>query len=386
MTDNKLQESIRLAEELARELCTGETSDSTLLKEWKEQSPALYDSIRRQQTLSEEIRFRDSIDTEEPLRQIHRKLTPGRRIHTLAYYIGGIAAGMLLLLGIAHLMAPPAKPALPEWTAETPGNEKACITTDDHQTLTLEEEQLSVAGDQLINGTNDGHKKVAIRLPQAQRQFVKLIVPAGGEHRLALEDGTSIQVNAASELLFPTRFEAHARQVKLRGEAYFDVATDKNAPFVVQLDNELAIEVTGTSFNVKTYPEEDETSVALVEGSVNVYKERQLLATLLPGQQLTYRHSTGRHEVNEADLSAATDWTNGEFVFRNETIDHIMRKIARWYNVDISVGDDIRHVRYTGILSRKQPLAETLETLRMTNELDFHVHQEKKIDVCEKKN
>ncbi|WP_294626927.1 FecR family protein [uncultured Bacteroides sp.] len=393
MTDNNLKESIQLAEALARELYTGKTPDSPLLKAWKEQSPALYESIGRQQTLTEEIRFRESIDPEEALRQLHRRLpppAPRKRIitpATLCRLCGGIAAILVLLFGIARLTAPQqAERPLPQWAAAIPGNEKTSISTDGGHRLTLEEKQLSVVGNRLVNTTGDGKKEVAISLPQDRRQLIKLIVPAGGEHRLTLEDGTTIHVNAASELLFPAHFEAHARRVKLCGEAYFDVAPDKAKPFVVQLDDALAIEVTGTAFNVKTYPEEHETAITLTEGSITVRKEKQPLATLLPGQRFTYRHATGEHTVTSADLAADTDWTNDEFIFCNETIDHIMRKISRWYNVDITVSDDISHIRYTGILSRKQPLAETLETLRMTNELDFHLHGEKKIDVREKEN
>ena len=93
-----------------------------------------------------------------------------------------------------------------------------------------------------------------------------------------------------------------------------------------------------------------------------------------------------QYEVSETELTTVTDWTNETFIFRDETIENIMRKLSRWYNVDIEVSDNIKEMHYTGILSRKQPLTETLEALRMTNELDFNFPKEKKVEIEEKRN
>jgi len=386
MTENKLKESIQIAEEIARELYTGEKSDSALLKEWKKKSPDLYRNICQQQKLTDEIKFRDAIELESALRQIQRRLSLVQRKHTQVCYIRFInmTACLCVLLCISYLLSTTSnKQPIPQWASAIPGNEKAFISTN-NDTVTLDEKKWIVVGNLLINNTNDGKKEVAIRLPQKQK-FIRLVVPAGGEQKLTLEDGTGIQVNTDSELLFPTHFEADTRQVKLHGEAYFDVTTNKEKPFIVQLE-ELTVEATGTAFNVKSYQEEDETSITLVKGSVTIYKEKQPLVTLLPGQLFTYHQRTHTYDVTDPVLSTITDWTNGEFVFHDETIHNIMRKLSRWYNVNIVIDDDIKHMRYTGILSRKQPLMETLEALRMTNELDFHLQQEKKIEVRKKEN
>ena len=78
-----------------------------------------------------------------------------------------------------------------------------------------------------------------------------------------------------------------------------------------------------------------------------------------------------------------TDWTSDIFVFRDEPIARIMRKLSRWYNVDINVHNEIKDVRYTGILNRKQPLNETLDALRMTGELDFEIQRDKKVNIID---
>lgn len=385
MTENNLKEGIQIAEEIARELYTGEKSDSALLKEWKEKSPDLYGNICRRQKLADEIRFRDAVELESALQQIHRRLSFVPRKRPQVYYmrIFSVAVCLCLLLGIGYLISLSEEQPIPQWASAIPGNEKAFISTR-NDTMTLDEKKWTVVGDRLIYNTNDGKKEVAIRLPREQ-EFIRLVVPAGGEQKLTLEEGTRIQVNADSELLFPAHFETDTRQVKLHGEAYFDVATNKEKPFIVQLDG-LTVEATGTAFNIKNYQEEDEISVTLVEGSVTICKEKQPLVTLLPGQLFTYHQRTHTYDVTDPVLSSITDWTRGEFVFHDETICNIMRKISRWYNVNIVIDDDIKHMRYTGILSRKQSLMETLEVLRMTDELDFHLRQEKKIEVWKKEN
>ena len=250
--------------------------------------------------------------------------------------------------------------------------------------MELAESNLTVQGNQLIGSTLDGKRNVAIEL-KPDNQFNKLSVPTGGEYKLTLEDGTEIQVNAASELLFPTHFKKHIRQVELKGEAYFKVKHNPEKPFNVLLGT-LNVQVTGTTFNIKAYEEEGNVSITLVEGSVNVREGQKILATLSPGEQFTYHKTTRDYSTAQADISAIIGWTEDKFVFHSETIGTIMNELSRWYNVDINVSEDIQDIRYSGILSRKQPLAEILNILHLTNELDFKIHQDRRIDAIEKKN
>lgn len=389
MTNNKIKESIQIAEELAKEICTGKTSTSLLAKEWKKEQPELYEELKKQNDLHKEIAFHNSIDMEASIQRMHQRIFPGEKRKQLTIRILGIAASLMLIVGTTHLWLSYEQKektsATTDWTTSMPGTAKTLITTPDNQTIELEESNLAVKDNQLLIKRNDGTKKVAINLEKSP-QFNKLSVPPGGEYQLTLPDGTTVKVNTASELLFPAQFDRHTRQVRLKGEAYFQVETDKKKTFIVQLDNALSVHVKGTSFNIKAYEEENEVSIALVEGKVDVQREDQVLATLTPGQLFTYRKNEAEFHVESTDLSTVTDWTNGTFIFRNEPIENIMRKLSRWYNVDITVNEAIKDIRYTGILSRKQPLMETLDALRMTNELDFNLHKDKKIDVQEKKN
>lgn len=377
---------MQIAEELAKEICTGRPSTSLLTQKWKEESPELYEEIQKQENLAEEISFHDSIDTKKALEEVNRNLVlPARRIGRRTLYNIGIAASFLLILGTAAmwLWMDNRDNTVAEWAASVPVPPKTSIIAQNNEPVELAENNLTVKGNRLIGSTLDGKRNVAIELNPGN-QFNKLSVPAGGEYRLTLEDGTIVQLNAASELIFPTHFKKHIRQVELRGEAYFKVKHNTESPFYVLLGT-LNVQVTGTTFNIKAYEEEGNICVALIEGSVNVRKGQEILATLSPGEQFTYRKTTGEYNTAQANISAITSWTEDKFIFNNEPIGTIMAELSRWYNVEISVSEDIQDIRYSGILSRKQPLTDILNILQLTNELDFKFYRDRRIDAIEKK-
>lgn len=401
MSDQKIKESIQIAEELAKEICTGKPSTSLLAQGWKEEDPERYAEIRGQEKLAEEIAFHDSIDTNEALNEVSRRITPatkdgrfGRRslnnrrslFNRRTLFNIGIAASFLLILGTAAtwLWMENQDKEIAEWVASVPVASKTSLTTQNDEPVELAANNLTVKGEQLVGSTMDGKKNVSIRL-NTRNQFNKLSVPEGGEYRLTLEDGTVVQVNAASELKFPTHFKKHIRQVELHGEAHFQVKHNPDCPFHVLLGT-LNVQVTGTTFNIKAYEEEGEICVALIDGSVNVRQGQKILASLTPGEVFTYRKQGGEYSTSQANLSAITGWTEDKFVFQDETIGNIMNELSRWYKVDITVSEDIKDIRYNGILSRQQPLADILNILKMTGELDFKFYRDRKIDAIEKEN
>lgn len=388
MIDEKINESIWIAEELAKEVCTGKNSTSLLADKWRKQSPTLYEEIHNQHDLPREIAFHNAVDTDAALAEVSKRIVfPGRKLPL--FRIVSIAASFLFIIGSTALWlwidsSKDEEVNVPQWASAVPEVSRSSIITPDYQAIELKEDRLAVNGNQLMGTSLDGKKQIAINLMPDSR-FNKLSVPEGGTYQLTLEDGTNIQVNAASELLFPTHFKNHIRQVKLKGEAYFKVKANPEAPFNV-LIGVLNVQVTGTTFNIKTYEDAEDVQITLLEGKVDVRKGQQTLATLIPGQTLTYWRTRDEYSIADADTSVVTAWSEGNFVFHNETIGNIMAELARWYKVDIHVEESIKNLRFSGILSRQQPLIEILNTLNLTKELDFRMHRNKTIDAMGKKN
>ena len=383
-------ESIRIAEELAKDIYNQEEKNkeiSSLLKGWKKSHPDLYEELKQGTELSEQLSFYDQADAETAYKEIEHRIFFKKR-RNLIIRIGSIAASIILLVSIGTIVALQEeqntnKETL-QWTHIMPGKEKATITTSDNQTILLDAGTLIVKNNQLIDGNEGGKLRIAVKEEQ-RPSLNKLDVPAGGEHELTLADGSSIKVNSATELWFPTNFGKETRHVRMQGEAYFQVEANQEHPFIVHLTNEIKVKVTGTTFNINSYKEEKQISIALEKGSIDILQADQLLTSLTPGQLFTYQKETGEYQTTTSDISHITDWTSDTFVFRDESIETIMRKLSRWYNVEISIDKGIKDIRYTGILSRKQPLHETLDALRLTNELDFDITQSKKVTVTETK-
>lgn len=351
----------------------------------EKESPVLYEELRKQEQLPEEIAFHDSINIDEALQQVNKHIIlPPRKLNIRV--ISSIAASFLLIVSTATLWlwTENKKEVIPEWATTAPVTSNTSIIAQNNEPVVLPENNLTVKGNQLLGSTLDGKQNISIKL-NPDNQFNKLSVPTGGSYQLTLEDGTVVQVNAASELSFPTHFKKPLRQVRLQGEGYFRVKSNPQSPFNVLLGT-LNVQVTGTTFNIRAYEAEKNIRITLVEGSVNVREGQKVLATLSPGEQFTYQKTTGEYNITQANISAITGWTEDKFVFRNEPIGTIMAELSRWYNVDINVSEDIQDIRYSGILSRKQPLIEILNILHLTNELDFKIHQDRKIDAIEKKN
>ncbi|SMC48829.1 FecR family protein [Pedobacter africanus] len=213
--------------------------------------------------------------------------------------------------------------------------------------------------------------------------------PKGGQYQVVLPDGTKIWLNAASVLKFPARFDGvNARRVELTGEAYFEVAKIeaklagkvRHSPFIVAT-GEQEVEVLGTHFNINAYTEEGSIRTTLFEGSVRVslggLNRMGRTALLRPGQQAMV--SNQEIAVNPADIEEALAWRNGFFKFNRESIPSVMRKLSRWYNVEVVYEAEISKGRIIGTISRSKNIKEVLEMLEETKLVTFKVEGRKVI-------
>ena len=251
--------------------------------------------------------------------------------------------------------------------------------------------------------------------------------PRGGQYQINLPDGSRVWLNAASSLKFPTSFASlKERKVVLNGEAYFDVHHDSKQPFKVEAAGQM-VEDIGTQFNINSYADELVVKTTLVEGSASVSSIRSaslsllrsvssslrgstpkqstpqagiasqarndVVATndvvarndeskyneviLLPGQQ-TLLSKSGAIKMQTADLEEAIAWKKGDFVFRNADFKTVMRKIARWYDVeivyDVSAPSDIP---LGGLVSRSKNISVLLNLMEETGAVHFKVEGRK---------
>lgn len=205
-----------------------------------------------------------------------------------------------------------------------------------------------------------------------------LNVPRGSKPlKLMLSDGTLVWLNVGSSLTYPTAFKGNEREVKITGEAYFEVAHNAKMPFVVH-HNDVAVRVLGTHFNVNTYEDEPAEKITLLQGAVRV--TRNLFSQLLkPGQQAQINNNdSSRIKVwNDVNIDEVIAWKDGKFRFdRNTDISTIMREISRWYNVDVEYEGKINQ-RFWGSISKDVNVSEVLKILEATGAVKFKVERNK---------
>jgi len=257
-----------------------------------------------------------------------------------------------------------------------PGGNKAILTLANGQHIVLtnaKNGQLALQGNTSITKTTDGN----ITYNQAKGQtsvlstlaYNTVSTPIGGQYHLTLTDGTNVWLNAASSITYPTAFTGAERKVEIIGEVYFEVAHNAAKPFRVQ-SNQQVVEVLGTHFNINAYGDENETKTTLLEGSVKVTGSNGT-KFIKPGQQAILKDNN--LAITEANVEEAVAWRNGYFRFNDEKIGSVMRKLSRWYNIDVTFEGGMPVEGFNGKISRYKNISQVLKMLEKTKAVHFKV-------------
>lgn len=215
-----------------------------------------------------------------------------------------------------------------------------------------------------VVGVRQGNKLVYDKSGDLELVYNTLTVPNGKQFSIVLSDGSNVHLNSGSSIKYPINFiKGQKRQVFLTGEAFFDVAHDQVHAFVVNAQD-LDIHVYGTKFNVSNYPEDRDTEVVLVEGSVGLRESNLEIADnaevyLKPGYMGIYNRSDNNISQEEVNTSIYTSWMNGNLVFRNISFENIIQKLQRHYNVVIiNDNEKLAHETFNATIETKH---ETIE-------------------------
>lgn len=268
-----------------------------------------------------------------------------------------------------------------------PGSNKAVLTLADGTQVMLDEAAIGelVNQDNIhISKTEDGLivYDASAAVGPSRVSYNTVSTPNGGQYKIILPDGTKVWLNAASTLRYPIAFTGRERRVELNGEGYFEVARDEARPFMVRAGNQ-EIQVLGTHFNVMAYRDEPAILTTLLEGSVTISVEdgtgqetgkrgRGNRKLLKPGQQAAVRDNSITVS-SDIDLKAAVAWKNGKFIFANEPIESIMRKVSRWYNVEIVYRGNMEGKDFIGTVSRYDNVSKVLKMLELTRTVHFKI-------------
>ena len=285
------------------------------------------------------------------------------------------AAAALLITGIASFLLFKSSTAITKIAAieqryqnDVPaGGNKAILTLEDGTKLLLDN---GGAQQKPANaaGININYQKGSITYEANAKsnsetvEYNTIDIPRGGQYQLTMADGSKVWLNAGTTLKFPRTFADNKRVVELSGEGYFEVAKNESVPFVVKL-NSMEVQVLGTHFNVKAYPDEHNIKTTLLEGKVQL-KAGSNNTLLLPGNQGIFE--AGNIQVNAANTAEAVAWKNGDFLFDKSDIKTIMQQFERWYDINVQYEAGVPKNRFVGEFSRSLSLAASLKILELS--------------------
>lgn len=367
----------------------------SLLDELSPSEKELLDAWRRQDTQHEEIyrrivsgeecfpRLQEMLEVdvalaEEKNRQLLRSREVKKRVVRLIPY----AAVVVMALGIWMLVRD-GEYRDGEASVVAAGGKQAELVMYNGEII-----QLTTATDMELkdNNTNirivDNVVSYDAGMSSAEERKVHMLrTPLGGEYAVTLSDGSKVWLNAMSELSFPIAFNGTIREVFLKGEAYFEVAPDKNSPFIVHTE-EYDVRVLGTVFNISAYPDDSRLTTTLCSGSVVVDPLNRTLKTyrLQPGEQLNYYRENGNITQERVDTDLYTAWVNGYFRFENNSIEEVFDVLRRWYDIEVNYEKpESRNELFSGKLPRFNDLQIIIDLIEKVSPLKIDVEGKKVI-------
>jgi len=309
-------------------------------------------------------------------------LTNKKRRKSIILFIG-IAATVLLIigLGISSLFYFTGNEKIEQYALKlSSGSSTPGLILSDGQQLSIQGEQPTITysedGSKL---TIDGSLKVQKSTPH-EDVYNQLIVPYGKTINLTLSDGTRVWVSSGSRLIYPPSFNRKVREIYLDGEAYFEVASVKNKPFIVKTEK-MDTRVLGTKFYVQAYAKEDKYSTLLLEGKVILSEKKGKSShevSLKPGQQGYVNQNQNNIRINEVDNPEnKISWIHGYFRLENERLDQLLERIAKYYNVKITLPESLTPIVISGKLDLKENPEIVLNDIAVLANLEL-TQEEKK--------
>lgn len=207
-----------------------------------------------------------------------------------------------------------------------------------------------------------------------------MYVPAGQRARILLEDGSTVWLNARSKLTYSPFFASSERRVILEGEGYFEVAHNKDQPFIVSTGQGVEVKVLGTKFNVQSYPETEMTRACLLEGSVEVFLKNNPEASVVlsPNEQITIEK--GKMQLSEIEYPEMLLWKEGIYCFENEELENIVRQLELYYDVKILVENKtLAKKRYTCKFRQRNSIEEIIQIMQKIHPFKLVIDRQKNI-------
>lgn len=209
----------------------------------------------------------------------------------------------------------------------------------------------------------------------ASSEMLTLITQRGEQSSIIMPDGTKVWLNVDSRLTYPVDYGIGSRQVKLEGEAYFEVAKNQELPFEVISEN-ITTKAIGTAFAISSYPGCKEIRTSLVEGSVKV-SIGDLASLLEPGQQFVFNKSRLKAKIQSYDIDEELSWKNNQLIFRLMSFVHVFEELEKWYDIDIEYNPEkFKAETFTVKFKKSETLEQVLHVMGKAGDFKYEISEQ----------
>ena len=371
---NSFKEKFKIAKILASLFTHSSTPEEEKnYHAWLDENPEhqkIADRILNKETYEENSRSIKSFSSQKAWEKVYPLLGGNQSGIVFSWKRSLKYAALILLLII------PASFLIYNWTVGeqigeiTPGTRGGEITLSNGNTLRIPDGIFPEGATEVFVIDSKGiNYQTPANKPQVKEIKNTLRTLHGMECHIVLSDGTKVHLNAESQLTYPICFNSKERIVQVEGEAYFDVAPDKEHPFIIKTSH-TSIQVTGTSFNVRAYADEEIESTTLISGSVKISSGNEVFE-LIPNQYYTYNKKTNTNTVTNVNTELYTSWESGSFIFLNVPLENVMSYLSKWYGFKYIFEDETaKQVRIGASLNRYEnmnPIIDMITELNLVN-------------------
>ncbi|MCG8412553.1 MAG: FecR domain-containing protein [Bacteroidales bacterium] len=352
------------------------------LNRWEklsDENTAIVKNVLDKSRVKQNIEKHKLYDSEQAFRKFSKRVSKTKKVNMFTNVLK-YAAGVAVIISISVFLYNDFHKMDKYDYAKNiePGGKKALLILANNKkvNLDIDKNKKIETANSLINNTSGQlsyQKKIS---DKKNLRYNTLIIAKGEEYQLILSDGTKVFINSDSKLRYPENFVGKERRVFLEGEAFFEVAQDKTKPFIVET-KDYNINVLGTHFNVSHYRTDDVVHTTLVEGKVEISSIKGLIKRkfeLKPNQQFSFNKSELKSEVKDVDAYIYKAWTEGYFVFENEKLENIFKKLERWYDLNVFFADPtVSNKTFSGKLPKFEDFNIILNMLETIDHIDIEI-------------
>lgn len=361
-----------------------DSEELNYLNNWKnenEDNQKLFEQLLDESLIGKRLLEFENVDVHAHKNSIFKKIGFSNSIFHFNYFKLAAASVILIIVlvgAFAIINSNNSKHTIAKSSSSpkaTKQNNSITLTLSDGRTIVLDKAQNGKIASQgnvdIIN--NNGKISYISRSTGKPVNGDNIVtIPKGKSYELVLPDNTKVWLNAGTTIKYPLSFSAKERVVAMSGEAYFEVTKDKHHPFIVMAHN-AKIEVLGTHFDIKGYPNQEMTKTTLLEGSVKINAlDGTNGAMLKPGEQAQIIPKQKIKVVDDIDPNEILAWKNNMFIFHNTDLRDILETISNWYDVKIYYKDNVDE-KYTLTIDNSISLPQLLKYLENSGGVHFKI-------------